>query len=363
MTVTTTGRRVQTLAFAGPESLRVRHVDTPRDLAPGEARIRVLASSLTLSDSIVRRGLNPYTSALTPPFTIGYAFVGQVQEVRDPAAGIAVGDLVVDLVRAGGNADVQVRPASDLSRVTPDIDPLLLEPLVMTGMTAYQMLHRAAGVTAGQTVLIHGGTGGVGLLAVELAVLAGARVLATGSPAKHEALAARGAQPLDGRAPALARQVMALAPHGVDAVFDGVAGPSRAAVAETLRPGGVLVSFGFAGPAAQAPERTPENVDHAAKAFAEGRAILAGVERRGNRTVEFEVGGGRDEDRDAYDHDLEILVGHVVGGRLHPLVESVSFDDVVSAHTRIDAGAVTGRLVLDHRLPTTSDAIENGAQA
>lgn len=363
MTTTSTARRVETVAFAGPTSLRVSHDSAQQDLAPGHARIRVLASSLTLSDSIVRRGLNPYTSALTLPFTIGYDFVGRVEEIREPAAGIAVGDLVVDLVRAGGNADVQVRQATGLTRVAAEIEPLLLEPLVMTGVTAYQMLHRAAGIQAGQTILVHGATGGVGLLAVELGVLAGARVLATGSPAKHAALATRGAEPVDGRAPDLADQVMALARQGVDAVFDGVGGPSRATVGGTLRPGGVLVGFGFAGPAAQARQRSPESLDHAATAFAEGRAILDDIERRGDRTVEFEVGSGRDEDRSAYDDDLDSLVGHVLAGRLRPLVEPVSFDEVVSAHARIDAGAVTGRLVLDHQLPTAAAVHGIGAHA
>ena len=63
----TTHRRVEVRAFGGPENLRVVPGEPLPDLRPGEVRVRVLASSLTLSDSIVRRGLNPYTSALPHP--------------------------------------------------------------------------------------------------------------------------------------------------------------------------------------------------------------------------------------------------------------------------------------------------------
>ena len=348
-----TVRRVEVLAFAGPDQLRVTVGPPPPPLEPGQARIRVLASSATLSDSIVRRGFNPYTSHLELPFTLGYDMVGLVEELvpqEGQVAGAAVGDLVVDLLRWGGNTDVLVRPIPGLTRVTADLDPVQLEPLVMTGVTAYQVLTRVAGVRAGQTVLVHGATGGVGLLAAELAVLLGARVVATGSPAKHGALTARGATALDGRSEDLADQVRQLAPEGVDAVLDGVGGPSRAVVAATLRHGGILVGFGFAGPAAQVAVRTPENADHPARAFAEAQAILEAVRTSGNRAEEYEVGTARDMDRAAYDHDLNALADLVATGRLHPEVRAFPLEAVAQAHTEIDAGRVTGRVVLDHRI-------------
>ena len=346
-----TSRRVEVRAFGGPENLRIQHGPVP-DARSGQVRVRVLTSSLTLSDSIVRRGLNPYTSALAQPFTLGYDLVGVVEELRRPADGLAAGDLVVDVTRWGANADHVVRPAVSLTRLSPDlagVDPALLEPLVMTGMTAYQCVHRVAEVRPGQTVLVHGGTGGVGLLLSELAALAGARVLATGSPDKHPAVRDRGAVPLDGRAPDLTDRVRALAPEGVDAVFDGVGGPSRAAVAATLRTGGTFVGFGFAGPAAQVAALTPETLSHTATVMAEGRAVLDRLRRSGRRAVEYEVGDARDRDRAAFDADLGTLARLVAAGELHPMARPVPLDDVARGHAEVDAGAVTGRLVLDHR--------------
>lgn len=313
--------------------------------------MRVLASSLTLSDSIVRRGLNPYTAHLALPFTLGYDFVGTVEEVTEPACGVHVGDLVADMPRHGGNSDSLVRPAGALTRVRADVDPVVLEPLVMNGVTAYQVLHGVAGVRPGQTVLVHGGTGGVGLLLVKLAVLAGARVLATGSPAKHRALAQRGASALDGRSLSLADDVRALVPAGVDAVFDGVGGTSRVEVAMTLRQGGAFVGFGFAGPASEVAARTPEDLQHTATVTAQAAVVLQRVRNAGSRAEEYEVGSARENDRAAYDRDLGTLADLVAAGRLHPQVRPVGFDEVVSAHTAIDAGAGAGRLVLDHSRP------------
>ncbi len=355
-------------AFGEPQSLRVVQTGAAPTTGAGHARIRVLASSLTLSDSIVRRGLNPYTSALEPPFTIGYDFVGVVEDIHefggDTPTGLRVGDLVADIVRAGGNSDVVIRPVAELTRIAGPADAVQIEPLVMNGITAYQVLHRVAGVRPGQTILVHGGTGGVGLLLTELAVLTGARVIATGSPSKHPVLVQRGATALDGRSADLAEQVRAVAPQGVDAVFDGVGGPARAIAAATLHQGGVFVGFGFAGPAGlidasgHLVARSPENLDHTAQVMAQGQAVLDQVRQAGIRAVEYEVGGARDTDRASYDADLNALVDLVASGRLRPQVEPVSFDGAIAAHARIDAGEVTGRLVLDHRptrVPTTQE--------
>lgn len=344
MTLTPAPRRVELTGFGAPDRLRVRPVDAAPELAPGHARVRVLASSLTLSDSIVRRGMNPYTSHLGHPFTLGYDLVGRVVEVREPAGGLAAGDLVADLPRWGSNADEVTRPVAALTRLDVDIDPVLLEPLVMTGVTALQSL-RLAGPAAGATVLVHGATGGVGLLLAELAALGGARVLATGSPAKHDALRERGAVPLDGRAADLADRLRTLAPGGVDAVLDGVGGPSRAVVAALLRPGGTFVGIGVAGPAGTAASATPEQT---AAVLADGRAIVERLAATGHTAVEYEVGAAREQDRAAYDADLASLARLVAAGDLRPAVRPVTVDDVVQGHRDLDAGGVTGRLVLDH---------------
>ena len=126
-------------------------------------------------------------------------------------------------------------------------------------------------------------------------------------------------------------------------------GPSRAAVAGTLRPGGTFVGFGFAGPAAQVTALTSATLRHTATVMAEGRAVLDRLTRSGHTAVEYEVGAAREQDRAAYDADLPALARLVAAGDLHPLARPVLLDDVARGHAEVDAGAVTGRLVLDHR--------------
>ena len=106
------------------------------------------------------------------------------------------------------------------------------------------MLHRKARVRAGQTILVHGASGGVGNTLVQLARHAGVRVLGTASPRHHDALRAMGAEPIDYGDPSLADR--GLAPGGVDAVFDHLGGPSFERSFGLLARGGTLVAYGTA---------------------------------------------------------------------------------------------------------------------
>ncbi|MEW2514597.1 zinc-binding dehydrogenase, partial [Streptomyces sp. NPDC046870] len=113
-------------------------------------------------------------------------------------------------------------------------------------ITAWQMLHRKARVRAGQTVLVHGANGGVGSVLVQLARAAGAQVIGTASARHHAALREAGVTPIDYRTENIPARVRALAPGGVDAVFDHVGGRSVTDSWHLLAPGGTLVSYGSA---------------------------------------------------------------------------------------------------------------------
>jgi NADPH:quinone reductase-like Zn-dependent oxidoreductase len=108
------------------------------------------------------------------------------------------------------------------------------------------MLHRKAHVRASQTILVHGANGGVGTILVQLARHADIRVIATASPRHHDTLQQMGAEPIDYNDPDLPDRVRALAPDGVNAVFDHLGGPSFKRSYDLLAPGGTLVAYGFA---------------------------------------------------------------------------------------------------------------------
>jgi len=226
-----------------PETLEVRRRALPAPGA-GEVMVRVEATGVSFAEGSMRRGR--YPGQPTFPFVPGYDMVGVVTALGPQVAGVAVGQRVAAVTKVGGWADYIVLPATDLVPVPDGLDAAAAETAVVNGVTAWQMLHRLARVRAGQTVLVHGASGGVGVLLVQLARLAGARVIGTASPAKHDAVRALGAEPLDYHGDDLVARVRALAPGGVDAVFDHVGGQSLRDSWRLLAPGGTLVSYGLA---------------------------------------------------------------------------------------------------------------------
>ncbi len=226
-----------------PETLQVRRRELPPPGA-GEALIRVEATGVSFAEQGMRRGRYPGQPAF--PFVPGYDLVGIVEDLGPGGAGVAVGQRVAAVTKIGGWASHVVLPAADLVPVPDGLDAAAAETAVVNGVTAWQMLHRLARVRAGQTVLVHGASGGVGVLLVQLARLAGARVIGTASPAKHDAVRALGAEPLDYHVDDLAARVRALAPGGVDAVFDNVGGQGLHDSWRMLTRGGTLVSYGMA---------------------------------------------------------------------------------------------------------------------
>ncbi|WP_327299193.1 MULTISPECIES: medium chain dehydrogenase/reductase family protein [unclassified Streptomyces] len=226
-----------------PEGLEVRTRPTPAP-GPGEVLLEMEATGVSFAEQQMRRG--KYYDQPAYPFVPGYDVVGTVVGTGPGVDSRLTGRRFAALLKTGGWADRLLVSAADLVPVPDGVDPVEAETLVVNGITAWQMLHRAARVRAGQTVLVHGANGGVGSTLVQLALLAGARVIGTASPRHHEALRARGVVPVDYRAPGLADRLRAAAPHGVDAVFDHVGGDGVVDSFRLLAPGGTLVSYGTA---------------------------------------------------------------------------------------------------------------------
>ncbi len=224
-----------------PETLEVRRRELHAPRA-GEALIRVEATGVSFAEQSMRRGRYPGQPKF--PFVPGYDLVGVVTAAGPSVAGVAVGQRVAALTKTGGWADHVVLPAAALLPVRDGVDPAEVETLVVNGLTAWQMLHRKAHTQAGQTILVHGASGGVGTTLVQLARHAGIRVIGTASPRHHEALRALGVEPLDYNDPDLIGSVRRLAPGGVDAAFDHLGLPSAARSFGLLAPGGTLVCYG-----------------------------------------------------------------------------------------------------------------------
>lgn len=211
--------------------------------APGRGQVVVAveASGVSMAEQSMRRNRYPGQPAF--PFVPGYDLVGIVHSAGPGVDHALVGQRVAALTKTGGWTTHALVDAADLVAVPAGLDPAEVETLVVNGITAWQLLHRAARVQAGQTILVHGANGGVGTILVQLAHHAGIRVIGTASPRHHEALRSLGVLPIDYAEPDLASRVRALAPTGVDAVFDHIGGASLTRSWGLLASGGTLVSY------------------------------------------------------------------------------------------------------------------------
>ncbi len=210
----------------------------------GQALVRVEATGVSFAEKGMRRGRYPGQPAF--PFVPGYDLVGTVTAVGPGVDGALVGRRVAALTKTGGWSTCLVLDAADLVDVPDGVDAADAESMIVNGVTAWQMLHRHAKVRSGQAVLVHGASGGVGTVLVQLARLAGATVVGTAAPRHHDELRELGVQPVDYRAPDLAEQLRALAPGGFDAVFDHLGPESFRRSFSMLAPRGSLVAYGTA---------------------------------------------------------------------------------------------------------------------
>ncbi|MFF3573492.1 NADP-dependent oxidoreductase [Nocardia jiangxiensis] len=209
--------------FGGPEVLELRKVPEPH-AGPGEVRVRVTAAGLNPMDWLI--AAQPEAAAqfgITVPAGFGYDFAGVVDEVGDSATGFAVGDRVYGgaMGRAAADfvvVDTRAGAAEGLWHTPEGISDEVAATLPVAGMTAAAAL-TAIDLRSGDTVLVGGAAGGVGVFAVQLARLAGARVLGTASEGTFEFLRGFGAEPVT-YGPGLADRVRALAPEGVTAATD-----------------------------------------------------------------------------------------------------------------------------------------------
>jgi NADPH2:quinone reductase len=231
-----------------PQGLQIREREIERPRA-GEVVIAMEAAGVSYAEVQMLRGRYPGQPRF--PFVPGYDVVGRVHAIGEGVDAAVLGKRVATMTETGAWADCTVRRAEELVVVPEALDPCEVDTLVVNGVTAYKMLHRLARVRAGQTIVVHGAGGGVGTMLLQLAKLAGVRVIGTCRPSQRDAVLALGATPVDYTGGRVLDEVRALAPEGVDAVFDHVGGASLRASWAMLRRGGMVVSYGNASAASQ----------------------------------------------------------------------------------------------------------------
>ena len=337
-------RAVQVRRFGGPDGLEVVDAPLPK---PGrsEVRVRVLASSVNYTDVLIRRRLYPQTMRLRTPFVLGYDVVGEIDQIGEGVRGLQVGERVADMTVVGSNAAYRTLRADNLARVPAGVDAAEATTLILSWMTAYQLLYRSAHVTPGQRVLVHGATGAVGQARLALGRLAGLEVWGAARGDHAAMIREFGAKPIDYQREDFTRVL----PAGFDIVFDGIGEDGYRRSFAALRPGGLLLAIGFsAGVQAQQGMRTI--------VMSIARMYLWRFLPGGRHARFYSINAMRARHPAWFREDLEHLLGLLAAGEIRPRVaERISFDEVVEAHRRVEAGGLEGKLVLCPDLPSQLD--------
>ncbi len=330
-----TNRVVQLESFGDPDGLEVVDASMPT-AGRGEVRVRVLASGIEYTDGLIRRHLYPQTGLLRPPFVMGYDVVGEIDQVGDGVSGYRVGDRVADMTVVGSNAAYRTLRADHLTRVPAGVDPAEGATLILSWMTAYQGLHRAARVQRGQRVLVHGAAGAVGQALIALGRLAGLEMWGTARRENAALVRELGATPIDYQHEDFTRVL----PGGFDVIFDGVGEDGYRRSRAALRPGGLLVAIGYSA-GVQEKRRMLTMLRWIARLYL--WRWLPG----GKRAFFYSINVMRALHPAWFREDLERLFGLLEGGAIRPRVaERIPFDRVAEAHRRIEAGGLKGKLVL-----------------
>jgi NADPH:quinone reductase-like Zn-dependent oxidoreductase len=335
--------------------------DAVPEPGPGEVRVRVLAAGVSFTDAQLRAGT--YLGVPNPPFTPGYELVGVVEKLGPGCSRLEVGDRIGTLTVWGADAERVCVLEANAVEVPEDLDPAEVLSLVFTYMTAYQILHRTAKVKSGETVLVHGAAGRVGVAVLELAAAAGLRMYGTCAARDRAAVETLGAVAIDYRNEDFLARVRELPGGGVDVMLDGIGGPTSLRSFRGLRPGGRLVLYGhydmprdgrkswrpwikwYAATVhvllwgALSPRRRVSG--YKIQKLREGQQIIPRGAKR-----PLPVGGGP-RNPEWFREDLLAMLELLREGKIHPVVaERMPLTEARRAHELLESAASKGKLVL-----------------
>ena len=237
-------RAIQILENGGPEVLQFNDVTDPVPAA-GEALIRIEASGVNFIDTYFREGRYPAKL----PYTLGQEAAGEVVAVGDGVADFKAGDRVAWCGIPGTYATLAVAPAARLVKIPEGVSTQQAAAMLLQGMTAHYLLHSTYQVQAGETILIHAGAGGTGLLLIQLAKRLKAKVITTVST-EEKAVLARGAGAdeviLYTQEDFVQRVKEITNGVGLPVVYDSVGKSTFDSSLQCLKPRGMMVLFGGA---------------------------------------------------------------------------------------------------------------------
>lgn len=320
-------------SFGGPEVFEPAELPTP-EVKPGHVLVRVAATSVNTVDTMIRQMGKELPLSPDLPAVLGMDFAGTVEAVGEGVTEYAPGDEVYGC--AGGLADLQgslaeymLADAKLIARKPKNLSMREAAALPLVGITAYEGLIRS-GISEGQKVLVHGGAGGVGHVALQLAKHFGADVYATAGSEKHLALIEElGAQGIDYKTEVVADYVAKYTQGaGFDVVFDSVGGANMANSFEAASLNGQVATT---------------------VSMVELDLSVAHFKGLSLHVVFMLIPMLHNYMREEHGQILAKLAEIAEAGELRPVLDdnAYSLTDVGKAHARLSSGLATGKVVVE----------------
>jgi NADPH2:quinone reductase len=310
-------------AYGGPADLVVKSVESPSP-GPAEVKIRLRARGVSYTD--VLRIAGQYHVKTPPPFIPGGEAAGEILQLGTDVKGLKVGDRVLC---GGGFAEETVQPADSVIRLPDTVSFEAAAAFRSNYMTAYYALQRGR-LQPGETLLVHGAAGGVGLATVDMGKLMGARVIATArSPERLEVCTRLGADHVIDYRKGFREEVRALTDgRGADVIFDPVGGDVFDESMRCVAPFGRILIVGFTS----------------------GRPGVAKTNHllvKDAEVLGFTIGALNRLDAQWAQRNLETLVGWLAAGRISPYhSHALPLAQAAEALTLIIERKVIGKVLL-----------------
>ena len=323
-----------------PDKMEIQDVSMPIP-GPNEICIKVSKAGINFADILSRMGL--YPGAPKPPFTPGMEVSGTIHELGPDVEDFEVGDRVVGSGTNGGYAEYTVSNCKGVFKIPKDVSFEVAASFPAVYLTSYLMIIHPGDLQPGESILIHGAAGGVGLASIELAKIAGAKtIFGTCSPSKHEFIQERGVLPVD-KDNFLAEIMQWTDDKGVDLVLDPIGGEHLMQSYRCLGSGGRVCSFGISD---MAPGKKRSHW-HRIKSWLSFPKFDPLKMMTSNRGV-FGIHLGRWKNWEHLDKARKDLMGWISEGKISPHVDKVFPSEKVSdAHHYIQDRKNIGKVLLD----------------
>ncbi len=314
---------------------------------PGQVTVRIEAAGVAYADIAMRAGTYP---GVKTPVVPGYDCVGRIVAVGHGVDGWAVGNRVAGVTVTGNYASARNVDAALLVPAPEGADAAKLVAATLNGLTAWQMLKRVTAPERGEWILVHGASGGVGTLLLDLARAAGIKAIGTSSARHRDVVARHGAEPIDYAAGDVLAQVRAISGGGVAAAYDHIGGRHfRNLTMAALRPGGVGVLYG----AYDVSRGGRFRLGALLSLLAGGRYSPLALVGESKGIVTYLSDTMVRHRVETYRADMAAVFARVASGALDPVVGAcLPLERAAEAQVMLENRAVTGKIVL---LPDNGD--------